>query len=126
MAALLFVAANCFYLRGVVAARVGHGTKTIAPLRGYDSSVIFWWSPHSDPCAPFSARIPSKEQIRAAHLFGSGWERSRYVQFMMVSQSTAEGFDRAFPKWPTLGDVSEIPRTLRETPDDDDYDEHTP
>ena len=108
MAALLFVAANCFYLRGVVAARVGHGTKTIAPLRGYDSSVVFWWSPNSDPCAPLSARIPSKEQITAAHLFGSGWETIRYVQFMLVPQSTAEGLRQSFPEVANLGDVSEI------------------
>ena len=74
MAALLFVAANCLYLRGVVAARVGHGTKVIAPLRGYDSCEIFWWSPLGDPCAPNSARVPSKKQIVAAHLSGSGWE----------------------------------------------------
>ena len=107
----------------MVAARVGHGTRTIAPLRGYESSVIFWWFPNGDSIAPFSARIPSKEQITAGHLFGSGWKTSRYVQFMIVSQSTAEGLRRSFPEVTNLGDTSEINEEFRETHDIHDYDE---
>ena len=106
MHALLYVAACGFYLRGVVAARIGHGVKAIPPLRGYDSSVIFWWTPRGDPAAPFSARIPTKSQILTLHLFGDGWTTIRFVQFMVVSDSTSEGLRQNFPEVPNLGDVS--------------------
>ena len=81
--------------------------KLIPPLRGYASSVIYWWTPAGDACAPYSARIPNKEQNTAAHLFDADWPVTRYIQFMIVSQSTTEGLRQNFPEVPYLGDVDD-------------------
>ena len=98
----LHVAANDLQLTGVVATRLGCGTREIAPSRGHTWAVIYWWTAGEQDGILHLLHDP-RTRILVADSLGHHWKDVLWLQFLGVDGSTLEGVRQLPPMIPNLG-----------------------
>eukprot|EP00959_Pyramimonas_sp_CCMP1952_P264709 5534927-Pyramimonas_sp.AAC.1 len=106
--AAFHVAACDFQLYGVVATRLGYGSREIPAARGHHTGMIAWWRP-GESIGYHHASFDPRAKASTQHLMGPDFGRVCWVQFLMVEISTAEVLRQIDVHMPHVGGPQQMP-----------------